>query len=505
MKELKNNVNTLLWLMVTLSLLVMFSLVCLSSCNSSVKPDKTSKIDQGGSDDNPKTVSLTFKLSKDKEALKKDDLSVKVKRGTKILEDFAFDNTYSFIENDEIQIEVKGIDLKEGKAIYWELYSKEKTNDTKEDVKAVIREGESKNKSFSLKIDSDLLNKANVEGFVFYTYIEDEMLKFLKEKIGFDRSYKHKRDVIYGKDVSQEQLKIEAENKANGKEYAIYTADSLGFGKAEAGEICYHGYNSYKDSIVSMTVEEELDNDNRNDNGNDLKKLGITKNFESIRDGLEKRWMALHKGTLGNSLYYYNANDAPDGIARSLISTIGGSYDFGLGSDKEDYKLYMWANSASKYSYYMDLRIAFVKESDPDKGYSVHFANVKNGKYEPYVLHNAGDSKYTTYPPGAVPEYTESTEEGMRMFTLSSLLKTSLENLHKKESKEWKYSEQELVDALLEEVKDKNYDTYIILGCVRNTHDKEYFNSKMTAIGTYWCNVLKFNDPFWETLETKKP
>ena len=170
MKERKNNVNTLLWLMVTLSVMIVFLTLSLSSCKSSVNPEQPSKIDQGGSSDDPKTVSLTFKLSKDKEALKKDDLSVKVKRGTKILEDFAFDNTYSFIENDEIQIEVKGIDLKEGKAIYWELYSKETTNDTNENVKAVIIEGESKNKSFSLKVDSDLLNKANVEGFVFYPY-----------------------------------------------------------------------------------------------------------------------------------------------------------------------------------------------------------------------------------------------------------------------------------------------------------------------------------------------
>ena len=42
-KELKYNVNTLLWLMVTLSVMMMFSLVCLSSCNSSVQNGKGSK------------------------------------------------------------------------------------------------------------------------------------------------------------------------------------------------------------------------------------------------------------------------------------------------------------------------------------------------------------------------------------------------------------------------------------------------------------------------------
>ena len=93
------------------------------------------------------------------------------------------------------------------------------------------------------------------------------------------------------------------------------------------------------------------------------------------------------------------------------------------------------------------------------------------------------------------------------MFKLSSLLKTSLENLHKKESKEWKYSEQDLVDALLEKVKDKNYDIYIIFGYCRNVpdYDKIFANSFATGLGSHWCNVLKFGDPFWKTLETKKP
>ena len=39
MKERKNNVNTLLWLMVTLSVMVVFLTLSLSSCNSSVNPD----------------------------------------------------------------------------------------------------------------------------------------------------------------------------------------------------------------------------------------------------------------------------------------------------------------------------------------------------------------------------------------------------------------------------------------------------------------------------------
>ena len=67
MKERKNNVNTLLWLMVTLSVMVVFSLVCLSSCKSSVKPDG-----KGGKTPNPgpKTVKITVITPKEGGSIK---------------------------------------------------------------------------------------------------------------------------------------------------------------------------------------------------------------------------------------------------------------------------------------------------------------------------------------------------------------------------------------------------------------------------------------------------
>ena len=305
------------------------------------------------------------------------------------------------------------------------------------------------------------------------------MLKFLKEKIGFDRSYKHKRDVIYGKDG-----KYDPE--------VLYDANSLGFGRKSGEGIYYHGLDNTE--IKGLTVSEV------SKLSKPFETVGITEDFKSIHDGLDKRWKAAKKVTLASNKWnYYSSDETPDKFPRRLTELNVGSYKFALGSDKEDYKLYMKANSASRYDSYMDLRIAFVKEGEPDKGYSVHFANVKDGKYEPYVLHNAGNSKYTTYPPDAEPKYTESTEKGMRMFKLKSLLKTSLENLHKKESKEWKYSEQDLVRALLEKVRDEQYDIYIIFGYFSSipNYDKVFGNSLATGLGGHWCNVLKFNDPIW--------
>ena len=54
MKELKNNVNTLLWLMVTLSVMVVF--LTLSSCKSSVKGGEVPSPDPGPE---TKTVKIT--------------------------------------------------------------------------------------------------------------------------------------------------------------------------------------------------------------------------------------------------------------------------------------------------------------------------------------------------------------------------------------------------------------------------------------------------------------
>ena len=66
MKELKSNVNTLLWLMVTLSVMMMFSLVCLSSCNSSVQNGKGGKTPNPG----PETVKITVIAPKEGGSIK---------------------------------------------------------------------------------------------------------------------------------------------------------------------------------------------------------------------------------------------------------------------------------------------------------------------------------------------------------------------------------------------------------------------------------------------------
>ena len=66
MKERKNNVNTLLWLMVTLSVMVVFLTLSLSSCNSSVQNGKGSKTPNPG----PETVKITVLAPKEGGSIK---------------------------------------------------------------------------------------------------------------------------------------------------------------------------------------------------------------------------------------------------------------------------------------------------------------------------------------------------------------------------------------------------------------------------------------------------
>jgi len=482
MKELKNNVNTLLWLMVTLSLLMMFSLVCLSSCKSSVQNGKGGEIPNPG----PETVSLTFKLDKDKGSLKKDNLYVKVKRGNKI-DDFIFDKEYPFIDGDEIQIEVKDIDLKEGESIYWELYSKEKTNDTNENVKAVIREGESKNKSFSLKIDSDLLNKANfllddsgnisnIKGFVFYPYIEDEMLKFLKEKIGFDRSYKHKRDVIY-------------------------TTSGLGFGKKDSNELYYltYGYNPNTNNRdpeygnVVWTAEELKSRVN----------MDVPNLTSFIGSSLDIQWKSTKQYELEESTvetkYFSKSFKIADG------------YRFAIKINKENSALYILC-STSGWIYFADWQFVFVDKSDSNKGYTFRFGeydeNLKNGT-RPYILVDY-KGKYTKekgykYAPGLTgPMYCREAHE----FRLSDIFqdtfnqKLKMSNISLSESQKNKLMNY-FVNKLLNP---SVFDAYIIVDAVFSDVDtgREYINTG--HVNDVWKHVLKLTDSeFWDKCFDKKP
>jgi hypothetical protein len=463
--------------MVTLSVMVVF--LTLSSCNSSVNPDQPKII---------KELTCTLTLNEtDKEALKKDDLSVKVKRGKEIKEDFHFNEKYTFKENDEIQIEVKKT-LKEGEKFTLAVYL--------EDLSNPIVFGEAKDKSLSFKVDSKLLDVSdNLSGDKKFNILirhtnnttpnpgpdpsSMTILEFLDYKIGFDRNKKEKSDVIYGTDSIY-------------KSDQLYKTNNLGFGKkAKDFGIYYHGLTG--SSIKAMNVAEV------EETSSSFKEKGVKTNFGSVYDGLEVRWKSAKACMSGKWNKYTDANYDNLFLCRPYLN----DFKFLLYPDSKGYNLYIKINESSYDSYYMDFHIAFVKKDEPDKGYSVHFSNLNDKKdYEPYLLFDAGDARYKDYPPEAIPQYTDQ-KDGIHMFRLSSLLKTSLKHQREKESKKWKYSDEVLVNRLLEEVKSKNYDIYLILGHVSTNKTSGYEGFFSILRGRFWCNVLKFGDPIWAENQTQ--
>jgi len=432
MKERKNNVNTLLWLMVTLSVMIVF--LTLSSCNSSVNSNG-----KGGKTPSPTPITVKITVIAPKEGG-----SIKV--------------------NGEVLKETKEFTPKVGDTMAFEAVHSDGYK-----FKEWIPKKLGNKETFELTVDKDLSVSIEFEKDLSTMTI----LEFLDYKIGFDRNKKEKSDVIY-------------------------TTSGLGFGKkANDPSIYYHGYNKRQRKIIPMNISEEQDN------FDDFKKSGITKQFESIYEGLNARWRALCNTEL-KSGFFFNSDETPDNIARYFYPMLSINYLVSIDSKKE--ALYTKINSLAHDSYYLDLHIAFVKEGEPDKGYSIHFCHINDRKeYEPYLLLKSGNLKYTTYPPDAEPEYNEENQGNVHMFKLSSLLKTSLKNLRKKNSETWKYSEEQLANALLEEVRKKQYDIYIIFGCRRSIPEKDdsYSNSSATSAGGHWRNVLKFGDPFWS--KTKKP
>ena len=445
MKELKNNVNTLLWLMVTLSAMVVFLTLSLSSCNSSVQNGKGSKTP----DDPPvPKITVTYSCSDNNGTIEAKVISSKEGKieGNKIIK---------LVSGDKIQFTAKPSDGYKFKG--W--------------VPATLGNKE----TFELTVDKDLSVSVEFEKDLS-TMTE---LEFLDYKIGFDRNKKEKSDVIYGTDSIY-------------KSDQLYKTNNLGFGKkAEDLGIYYHGLTG--SSIKAMNVAEV------EETSSSFKEKGVKTNFGSVYDGLEVRWKSAKACMSGKWNKYTDANYDNLFLCRPYLN----DFKFLLYPDSKGYNLYIKINESSYDSYYMDFHIAFVKKDEPDKGYSVHFSNLNDKKdYEPYLLFDAGDARYKDYPSEAIPQYTDQ-KDGIHMFRLSSLLKTSLKHQREKESKKWKYSDDVLVNRLLEEVKSKNYDIYLILGHVNTNKTSGYEGFFSILRGRFWCNVLKFGDPIWAENQTQ--
>ena len=159
MKERKNNVNTLLWLMVTLSVMVMFSLVCLSSCNSSVQNGKGGKTPDDPNIPPAQKITITYSCSDNNGTIEAKVISSKEGKieGNKII---------NLVSGDKIQFTAKPSDgYKFKEWIPKQLGNKETFELTVDKNLDVSAKFEKDGPKFKITKDSPIVYKTSGLGF----------------------------------------------------------------------------------------------------------------------------------------------------------------------------------------------------------------------------------------------------------------------------------------------------------------------------------------------------
>ena len=397
-RELKNNVNTLLWLMVTLSVMVMFSLVCLSSCNSSVQNGNTPNPD-------PKTVKITV-------IAPKEGGSIKV--------------------NGEVLKETKEFTPKIGDTLTFEA------------------------------IPSD--------GYKFKgwqpTTLGNEKIAILKVSNDDEVLIKFEKD---GPKPYESPFKITKDSPI------VYKTSGLGFGKRKVDPTgIYYAISDYEEG-----KDNGLDENDLKDTYNHPPVGSLKVPFDSIHKGLETRWQ-----------YYKDDNPSQFENEEKYFTQLFNdpSYKICL----KDNDLEVWAHPLE--SYYANWNIVFVDKNKDNGNEGYHFT------FGPYHLNKDQTEeekeilKKNCLNPGRNPLKYK--------FTLDDLFKISLKNKYKINPTDKEMSE-------FNEFKSKigsDYDVYLVIidsGLFEHSDGSNFPES--TDKDFCWCNVLKFGDSFWETLETKKP
>ena len=387
MKERKNNVNTLLWLMVTLSVMVVF--LTLSSCNSNGKGGKTS--------DDPPDPKITV--------------------------------TYGCSDNNGT-IEAKVISSKEGK----------------------IEE----NKIINL-VSGDKIQftaKPN-NSYKFKEWIP----KQLGNKETFELTVAENLSVFVEFEKNNNSLKITKDNPI------VYKTSGLGFGKKGNDGKIYYAISDYEEGKDNGLTESDLQDAYNHPPVGSLKAP-----FDSVHKGLNERWI-------------YYKDDNPNKFENE------GKYFTQLFNDPsykiclKDNDLEVWAHPLE--SYYANWNIVFVNKNENKRNEGYHFT------FGPYRLNKDQTEqekeilKKNCLNPGKNPlKYR---------FTLDDLFSISLKNKsginHITEISEFNEFKSKI---------GSDYDVYLVIidsGLFRNN---ESINKNFC-----WCNVLKFNDPFWKEDQTQ--
>ena len=405
MKELKNNVNTLLWLMVTLSVMVVF--LTLSSCNSSVKGGEVpSPTPNPGPGPGP-TITVKITVIAPKEGG-----SIKV--------------------NGEVLKETKEFTPKVGDTMAFEAV----TNDGYK-FKEWIPKKLGNKETFELTVDKDL----------------SVSIKFEK---GNNPPGPGPSDTDFPFKITKDSP-------------IVYKTSGLGFGKKK-GDLdgIYYAISDYEEGKDNGLVGDDLTGDGH--------PTGNKAPFTSIHEGLKTRW-DYYKGK--------NPNKFED-EGKSFTQLFNDpSYKICLKDNNVD-EMRIHPNGV----FYANWSIVFVNKNENKKNEGYHFT------FGPYRLHKDQTEqekeilKNNCLNPGRNPLKYK--------FTLDDLFKISLKNKYKINPTDKEMSE-------FNEFKSKigsDYDVYLVVidsGLFEHSDGSNFPES--TDKDFCWCNVLKFNDPFWNTPE----
>ena len=444
MKELKNNVNTLLWLMVTLSVMMMF--LTLSSCNSSVNSNG-----KGGKTPNPgpETVKITVIAPKEGGSIK---VNGKVLEKTKEFTPKVGDTmTFEAVPDVDYYAE-------------WNTVSG-----------LVINEDDPKIASLTVASDSTIdLNSSNPMKKVDF--------EFIKKYISFNKD----SDIVY--DINGMGFGRRAKEGVNSS-----STDKLGEtdpGKNNDGKLYYltYGYNPTKQDYDrnygrKTWTSDEIISSLTKWNPPAANKVTNIAEF-SIHAALEARWLSTY-----NTKYFYPNEDNwlskpgysgdPDKVKR-MCNFMNIGYFYAVKYNEKERAVYTLC-TRSQTTYFADWQFVFVQK-DKSEGYTFHFG--------PYFLRNANSSRYE-YAPG-LSEDNQNKDKNIYECKMSAMFEDYL-----KKDKKINLSENKIKD-LVSDFETQFYKNTI--GCdvyiVHRRINKELDNYSPNFV---WSSVFKLNaDDYWQ-------
>ena len=480
MKELKNNVNTLLWLMVTLSVMMMFSLVCLSSCNSSVNP-------------NGKGDEVTVRVASDLKNGRIDSIKVN---------SVDFSNKKEFTVKYNDVIEFKAVPDDGYKVVKW-TPGILKISDDKLTAKMIVTK-DMKDLTVSIKFEKG----NNPPGPTEKETLTVDALR--KELIVKDKDEEADKGSVvtslYGLGLKKEDGQFKYQMLEGNNTIAKTGKEIIQFMKAE-------NITVIEDKVPDLdtNLSDELKNYSL---GKVLKaKWDFAKNSEKI---VPKEFRTF---TFNNAA---GRNERPSvvGLYELLSSDYYISYKNG-----EVYLEVALPNT----DYFADWTIAFVKKSESHEVYVFSVGEIEEKsetdmKIKPYILRNVRTGKVKNYKylpdlevlsaKKLVPDL--ETHHGMKLchtyrFSLSSLLKDYLKQVSILENWDGKYKysdpdKSDNKDKCISDLSEKfiaemlnptDYDIYMTIGAYRDPNGEIYTNRGSFRRG--WRNAFKLTDSeFWD-------